>query len=74
MAVMFYLPAQCEDNSVRLTGGPNEFEGRVEFCVDGSWGQVCAAGWTRQDAQVACRQLGHTVGCELLNNYLILIL
>ena len=62
-----YLPAQCEGNSVRLTGGPNEFEGRVELCVNGNWGQVCAMGWTRDDAQVVCHQLGYTNGCELLH-------
>ena len=51
--------AQCDDGSVRLTGGPNKFEGRVEICEDGSWGQVCAMGWTGDDAKVVCRQLGH---------------
>ena len=58
--MLFLLPAQCEDDSVRLTGGPNEFEGRVELCVDGNWGQVCAAGWTSGDAQVVCHWLGHS--------------
>ena len=42
MAVLFYLSAQCDRGSIRLTGGPNKFEGRVELCMDGRWGQVCA--------------------------------
>ena len=46
MAVLFYLSAQCDDGSIRLTGGPNRFEGRVEICEDGSWGQLCVMGWT----------------------------
>ena len=62
--------AQCDDGSIRLTGGPNKFEGRVEVCVDGSWGQVCAMAWTRDDAQVVCRQLGQsTDNRELLPFY-----
>ena len=60
MAVLFYLSAQCDDGSIRLTGGPNRFEGRVEICEDSSWGQVCAMGWTGLDAKVVCRQLGHS--------------
>ena len=69
VAVLFYLPAQCEDDSVRLTGGPNEFEGRVEICVGGNWGQVCAMQWTSGDAEVVCRQLGHSTDrCELLTD------
>ena len=66
MAVLFYLPAQCQYGDIRLTGGPNELEGQVELCVDGNWGQVCAMGWTNDDAVVVCRQLVHTYGCELL--------
>ena len=61
--------AQCEVGSVRLTGGPNEFEGRVELCLDGSWGQVCVMGWTNDDAEVVCRQLGYSTDrCELLTD------
>jgi deleted-in-malignant-brain-tumors protein 1 len=61
VAALFFLTAQCDDGSVRLTGGPNRFEGRVEVCgEDGSWGQVCAMGWTRDDARVVCRELGHS--------------
>ena len=67
--------AQCDDGSIRLTGGPNKFEGRVEICEDGSWGQVCAMGWTGDDAEVVCRQLGHSTDNRKLvaissgNNY-----
>ena len=64
--MLSYLKAQCQNGNVRLTGGPTEFEGRVEFCVDGNWGQVCATGWGERDAEAVCRQLGFfTVFCEL---------
>ena len=63
----FTYVAQCQNGDIQLTGGPNKLEGRVELCVNGNWGQVCVMpGWTNHDAQVVCRQLGHTVGCELL--------
>ena len=68
--VYLYISAQCDNGSIRLTGGPNRFEGRVEVCVNGSWGQVCAMQWTRDDAQVVCRQLGQsTNNRELLPSY-----
>ena len=48
----------CEDGDVRLRGGSNEFEGRVEFCYNEVWGSVCDNSWTTNDANVVCRQLG----------------
>lgn len=32
--------------------------GRVELCKDGNWSAVCGNVWTREDASVACKQLG----------------
>ena len=43
---------------IRLVGGANSFEGRVEIFVNGTWGTVCQDHFGHDDASVACRQLG----------------
>ena len=61
MCVYINAGAACDDGNIRLVG-PNEFEGRVEFCLGKKWGQVCSleGRWnptSRKAAQVLCEQL-----------------
>ena len=57
---MTWCATGCLQNAIRLRAGARRYEGRVEFCNNNVWGTVCDDLWGAPDAQVACRQLGHS--------------
>ena len=45
---------------MRITGGSSPTIGRVEVCINSTWGTICDDSWDDNDAVVVCRQLGHS--------------
>uniref|UniRef100_A0A3P8SND0 Soluble scavenger receptor cysteine-rich domain-containing protein SSC5D n=1 Tax=Amphiprion percula TaxID=161767 RepID=A0A3P8SND0_AMPPE len=42
---------------VRLMNGSNRCNGRVEVYQGGHWKKVCSSDWTKEDANVVCREI-----------------
>ena len=51
----------CSEMDIRLKGNDkyNDF-GRVEVCLNGTWGTICNNDWDNVDASVVCKQLGYS--------------
>jgi len=52
------------EGKIRLVGGRNSSEGRVEILHNDTWGTVCDDYWSLADADVVCRQLNYDHALE----------
>ena len=50
--------ADCTYGALRLVGGANVRDGRVEICINNAWGTVCNNLFDDEDARVVCTEMG----------------
>ena len=51
---------KCKHGDVRLGGTSYSTIGRIEVCLNGTWGTVCSQIFDDIDASVVCKHLGYS--------------
>ena len=60
----------CTYGDVRLVDGSNQYEGRVEVCINDQWGTVCDNSWGTTDATTVCKQLGYAYTSSMFHQHI----
>ena len=64
------VAVSCSGIDVRLNGGRDRREGRLEVFYNGSWGSVCSDGFNDAASRVVCNMLGFgDIGRPTRNSY-----
>ena len=67
----YHAGGQCVEGGLRLVNGPSQYEGRLEICLEGRWGTICDDRFSRNEAIVACRQLGFLTEGKLFTKRIV---
>ena len=59
LSFIYTLIVPCTNGDIRL-GDDAVLRGRVEVCINGTWGTICDHHWTQQEASVVCSHLGYS--------------
>ena len=59
-SLLFLADEAYREGDIRLVGGSYNWEGRVEIYWIGTWETISDTLWNNSDAEVVCRQLGHS--------------
>lgn len=62
------------DGKLRLVDKLNPTGGRLEILLNGLWGTVCSYHFDREDADVACRQLGYSRAVQIIRKLVSLVI
>ena len=58
--IPLFFAVRCNHGAIRLVGGATANVGRVEVCVNETWGTVCDDFFGTPDAGVVCRVSGYS--------------
>ena len=59
-----YFSSECDDGDVLLVNGSTRMEGRVEICINNTYGTICDDHWDVLEARVVCQQLEYSPESE----------
>ena len=60
IVLLYIFVVNCKHGDVRLAGSSYSTIGRLELCLNGTWGTICSISFDDKDATVVCKQLGYS--------------